>query len=48
VWHASPTLDISIWGHNLLDGSHPEFTNQNSIQITEVPRTIMGKLTWRF
>lgn len=48
VWHASPTLDIGIWGHNLLDDSHPEFTNQNSRFITEIPRSVMGKLTWRF
>ena len=48
IWHASSSLDVGIWGYNLLDGSHPEFTNQNNRQITEVPRSIMGKLTWRF
>jgi iron complex outermembrane receptor protein len=48
IWHVSPTLDLGIWGYNLLDGSHPEFTSQNSNQVTEVPRSIMGKLTWRF
>ena len=48
VWHASPTLDIGIWGYNLLDGSHPEFTSQFSHQVTEMPRSIMAKLTWRF
>lgn len=48
LWHASPSLDVGIWGYNLLDGSHPEFTSRNSNQITEVPRSIMVKLTWRF
>ncbi len=48
VWHASPTLDIGIWGYNLLDGNHPEFTSQFSRQVTEVPRSVMAKLTWRF
>ncbi len=48
VWHATPSLEIGLWGHNLLDGNHPEFTSQTSNQISEVPRSIMGKLTWRF
>jgi iron complex outermembrane receptor protein len=48
VWHATPTLDLGIWGYNLLDGGHPEFISQFSRQITEVPRSIMAKLTWRF
>ncbi len=48
VWHASKTLDIGIWGHNLLDNRHPEFTSQTASVITEMPRSFMAKVTWRF
>jgi iron complex outermembrane receptor protein len=48
VWKATPSLEIGLWGHNLLDPDHPEFTSQTGSNITEVPRSIMGKLTWRF
>ncbi len=48
VWHPTETLEIGIWGQNLLDGEHPEFSSQNNNEIMEIPRSVVGKLTWRF
>jgi hypothetical protein len=31
-----------------LDGQHPEFTSENSSVITEIPRSVVGKITWHF
>jgi iron complex outermembrane receptor protein len=35
-------LEISLVGQNLCDNQHPEFTSQ------EIPRSVYGKVTWRF
>jgi iron complex outermembrane receptor protein len=48
VWHATKTLEIGIWGQNLLDGRHAEFTSYKTPLITEIPRAVVGKITWRF
>jgi iron complex outermembrane receptor protein len=48
VWHASKSLEIGIWGQNLLDGRHAEFTSYKTPLITEIPRSVVGKITWRF
>jgi iron complex outermembrane receptor protein len=48
IWHASDNLEIGLWGQNLLDSQHPEFSSQNTTAITEIPRSVVGKVTWRF
>ena len=48
IWHPTEALEIGIWGQNLLDGEHPEFPSQNTSRITEIPRSVIGKITWRF
>lgn len=48
VWHPDPSLEIGIWGQNLLDDQHPEFASQGTTGITEIPRSLVGKITWRF
>jgi len=48
VWHPWKSLEVGIWGQNLLDGEHTEFTSYKTPLITEVPRSVMGKITWRF
>jgi len=48
-WEASPGLELSIIGQNLLDNRHteylPDFINT---QPTEVQRSIYGRVTWSF
>jgi iron complex outermembrane receptor protein len=48
AWHPVKSLEIGIWGQNLLDGRHAEFTSPLSTLQTEVPRSVMGRVTWRF
>jgi hypothetical protein len=31
-----------------MDDNHPEFTNYKTTVLTEIPRSIMGRITWRF
>ena len=47
-WRPIKSLEIGIWGQNLLDGQHPEFTSENNSVITEIPRSVVGKITWHF
>jgi iron complex outermembrane receptor protein len=48
TWHPTKSLEIGIWGKNLLQGEHAEFGSQESTLITEIPRSVMGKITFRF
>ncbi len=48
VWHPTPAFEIGIWGQNLLDPHHPEFTPLNTSFRGEIPRSIMTRATWRF
>jgi iron complex outermembrane receptor protein len=48
VWHPLKSLELGVWGQNLLDNRHPEFTSYKTPLITEVPRGVMAKITWRF
>ncbi len=48
VWRPTGTLEIGLWGQNLLDPRHPEFANRNSQIVTEVPRSYLLRATLRF
>lgn len=48
VWHPEKSLEVGIWGQNLCDDQHAEFTSQSTRGITEIPRSVVGKITWRF
>jgi iron complex outermembrane recepter protein len=48
AWHPSPSLEVGIWGQNLLDEGHVEFTNFTTTRRTEIPRSVQLKVTWRF
>ena len=45
-WRASPRLEVSLWGRNLLDRQHPEFVTTNSLN-EEVHRSGAVRVTWR-
>tara|TARA_Y100000294_G_C8512541_1_gene319423 strand:- start:26 stop:1192 length:1167 start_codon:yes stop_codon:yes gene_type:complete len=48
-WKPVKELEISLVGRNLLDKSHPEYIDSNfNVPITEVERSVYGKVTWRF
>ena len=48
IWHATDFLEVGLWGQNLLDKQHPEFSGTNSSVVAEIPRSATLKLTWRF
>ena len=41
-------IEIAIVGKNLLDRRHPEQAPTAFASVAEVPRSITGKVTWRF
>ncbi|GAB6043159.1 TonB-dependent receptor plug domain-containing protein [Endothiovibrio diazotrophicus] len=46
-WRPRKGLELSLGGQNLLDDRHPEFSSLDVLP-SEVPRSIFGKVTWRF
>ena len=51
-WHLNKHLEVSLVGQNLLHNHHAEFAptyvdTQNG-NITEIPRSVYGEITWRF
>jgi len=48
VWRPTKTLEIGVWGQNLTEDRHAEFPNLNSSMQTEIPRSIIGRITWTF
>ena len=47
-WRPTADLEFGVWGQNLLDDRHPEFNSLRNPLRTEVPRSVVGKVTWRF
>ena len=47
-WRIQRDLEISLTGRNLLDPGHPEFINPSGPRNSEVPRSLIGGVTWRF
>jgi iron complex outermembrane receptor protein len=48
IWHPTRSLEIGVWGQNLLDDRHREFPSLKSSVQTEIPRSIMVRITWKF
>ncbi|MBI4871048.1 MAG: TonB-dependent receptor [Candidatus Riflebacteria bacterium] len=49
AWHASPALDLSLVGQDLLDDQHPEFGQPGgALGRIEVERGFYAKAVWHF
>lgn len=48
TWRPFKNLEIGIWGQNLQADQHQEFTSYKTSLITEIPRSVLGKITWHF
>lgn len=48
VWHPTKSLELGIWGQNLLQARHTEFLSDTTTLQVQVPRSVMGKITWHF
>ncbi len=48
-WRATPTMDISVIGQNLLTPHHLEYVDwQTGLQSTQVVRGVYGMLSWTY
>ena len=48
-WRPHKDVELSIVGQNLLDSDHPEFLPEMlATSLTEVERSVYGKITWQF
>jgi iron complex outermembrane receptor protein len=47
-WQVSDSIEAGLWGQNLLDPRHPEMSGNTSGLRTEVPRSFIGKIIWRY
>jgi iron complex outermembrane recepter protein len=48
IWSARKWLEVGIWGENLLQSEHVEFSSQQTPALTEVPRSVLAKITVRY
>jgi iron complex outermembrane receptor protein len=47
-WRVGESLEFSVAGQNLLTPRHIEFGDGIQVQVTEVRRSLVGTVTWRF
>jgi iron complex outermembrane receptor protein len=47
-WRMNDNVQFNLIGQNLLEDSHREFGQAADLTATEIPRTVFGKITWRF
>jgi iron complex outermembrane receptor protein len=48
IWSPRKWLEVGIWGQNLLQREHVEFSSQETPALTEIPRSVLAKVTVRF
>jgi len=47
-WRAGEALELAVTGQNLLTPRHAEFGDGFAVAHTQVLRSVLGKITWRF
>jgi iron complex outermembrane receptor protein len=47
-WRPVGTLELGVWGQNLLQPRHFEFPSVQNAQATDIPRNFLARVTWRF
>lgn len=48
TWRPTASLELGLWGQNLIDNQHPEYYGYKPAPRTEVPRSVVGTVTWKF
>jgi iron complex outermembrane receptor protein len=48
TWRPYPNLEVGVWGQNLTDSGHPEFTSYRTQEVAEIPRSVVGRVTWSY
>ena len=46
TWKATKSLEVGVWGQNLLDDQHPEAVGLTTPLRTEVRRSVIARFTW--
>jgi len=47
-WRVGGSIEFSVAGQNLLTARHVEFGDSFVVDYTQVQRSVLGKITWRF
>ena len=47
-WRAGDSMEFSVAGQNLLTPRHMEFRQVTPVDVTQVERSLVGTVTWRF
>jgi iron complex outermembrane receptor protein len=47
-WRLGESVELSVAGQNLLRPRHPEFHDALQVNRTQIERSVLGKITWRF
>jgi outer membrane receptor for monomeric catechols len=48
TWRLNRSWEIGVFGQNLLHAGRAEFGGFETSVVTEIPRSIYGKVTWKF
>lgn len=48
AWRPRKHLELAIVGQDLLQSHHYEYSSFQASQVTEVPRSVYGTVTWRY
>ncbi len=46
TWRAGNGVEVGLWGKNLTENRHVEFTSYRTDLITAIPRSVLGRVTW--
>jgi iron complex outermembrane receptor protein len=48
TWHVANGVEVGLWGKNLTDNRHIEFTSYKTDLTTAIPRSVLGRVTWNW
>jgi hypothetical protein len=48
TWRVANGIELGLWGKNLNDNRHIEFTSYKTDLITAIPRSVLGRVTWNW
>jgi iron complex outermembrane receptor protein len=48
VWHPTKNWELGIWGQNLAQDQHIEYTSYKTALVTEIPRGVVARVTLHF
>jgi len=46
TWKATKSLEVGVWGQNLLDDQHPEMVGLTTALRAQVRRSVIARVTW--